>query len=580
MDWRERFEAPVVTKVGIAADRPDRGVVISDVDQRFQAHAWDRSTGELRRVTASDAAVINAAISADGESIYAMVEDEPGREVGHIHRFDFETGDSMDLTPDLESYTAFGLHPTAHGVIAVAGIGGESAVLVIDPDLVRPLVMPTMITDLRSKDGLAAVTMATPGKGMTPMLRLVDLSNGETRAGLSSTRGGPIHDGRVAVAQLKREWLRPGVWDGVTFDQLEVDLPGDVIPVDWWEGTSLLLTQSYRSRVTPFVYHLDTGALSPLATPPGSAHPWSDPVLTGPDTAICVWSDATRPWHLVELSPDGHEVALVIDGQRSFSGPLWEEFTYTSTDDAEIQGWLMRLPGDGPWPTVIYTHGGPSSVAGPIFSPICSAWFDAGFAVASINYRGSTTFGQSFREALTGKIGGPDIDDVVAGWHWLVDHGIADPDKVVKNGYSYGGFLTLQSLGTHPDLWAAGVAGAPIADWAVNYEDSNDMLKSYDLSLFGGPPDDLPDQYRMASPRTYAADFDAPLLISQPATDSRTPLRQVQVFVDDLLAKDKMVDLRVLAGGHAGSGKTQTIEMVESWLDFARPIVGLGEAGD
>ena len=570
----------MVTKVGIASDRPDRGVVITDVDQRFQAHAWDRSTGELTRVTSSDAAVTNAAISADGDSIYAMVEHEPGREVGHIHRFDFDTGDSVDLTPDLDGYSAFGLHPTAHGVIAVAGMGGEPTVLVIEPAAIRPLVMPTMITDLRSEDGVASVTMATPGKGMTPMLRLIDLSSGEIRAVLSSTRGGPIHDGRVAVAQLKQEWLRPGIWDGVTFDQLEVDLPGDVIPVDWWEGSSLLLTQSYRSLITLFVYHLDTGALSPLATPPGSAHPWADPVLTGPDTAICVWSDAKRPWHLVELSPDGHQVALAIEGQKPFPGPLWEEFAYTSTSDAEIQGWLMRPTGDGPWPTVIYTHGGPSSVAGPTFSPICSAWFDAGFAVASINYRGSTTFGQSFRESLTGRIGGPDIDDVVAGWHWLVNNRIADPDKVVKNGYSYGGFLTLQSLGTHPDLWAAGVAGAPIADWAVNYEDSNDMLKSYDLSLFGGPPDDLPDQYRLASPRTYAADFDAPLLISQPATDSRTPLRQVQVFVDDLLAKDKKVDLRVLAGGHAGSGKTQTIEMVESWLDFARPIVGLGEAED
>lgn len=146
--------------------------------------------------------------------------------------------------------------------------------------------------------------------------------------------------------------------------------------------------------------------------------------------------------------------------------------------------------------------------------------------------------------------------------------------------HAYGGFLTLQSLRTHPDLWAAGIAGAPIADWAVNYEDSNDILKSYDLSFFGGPPEELPDRYRQASPRTYVADFDAPLLISQPVTDSRTPLRQVSLLVDDLLAKEKQVDLRILEGGHAGSGETQTIEMMESWLDFARPIVGLGEARD
>lgn len=570
----------MVTRVGIASDRPDRGVVITDVDQRFQAHAWDRTTGTLRSVTASDAAVINAAISNDGQWIYAMVEDVPGTEVGHLHRFGFDGGDPLDLTPDLNGYSAFGLYPTEHGVLASAGVDGESSVLVIESDSVHLAPMPGMITGIHSGPGVAAVTMATPGRGMTPMLRLIDLPSGETRAGLAASRGGPIHRDVVAVAQLENEWMRPGMWDGVTHVPSEVDLPGDVVPVDRWEDETLLLVQSYRSRVIPFLLELHSGALVPLATPPGSAHPGADPVLTGPDTAVCVWSDATRPWHLVELRPNRHELALDIDGQESFPGPQWEEFSFPSTGDAQIQGWIMRPLGEGPWPTVLHTHGGPSSVAGPIFSPICSAWFDTGFAVASINYRGSTTFGQTFREALTGNIGGPDIDDVVAAWHWLVDNLIADPRRVVKNGYSYGGFLTLQSLGTHPDLWAAGIAGAPIADWAVNYEDSNDILKSYDLSLFGGPPEELPDRYRQASPRTYVADFEAPLLISQPATDSRTPLRQVSVFVDDLLAKEKQVDLRILEGGHAGSGKTQTIEMMESWLDFARPIVGLGEAGD
>ncbi len=581
MDWRDRFRAPVVTQVAIAKHDPSRAMVISDRDQRFQAYAWNRSSGDLRPVTASDAAVTTAAVSADGEWIYAMVEDEPGSEIGHLHRFDFDTGESEDLTPGLDNYTAYGLHPTDAGVIAVAGMGGEQVLLVVDPAGTRTLVMPSLVRGtVHSEEGMAAVTLATPGRGLVPVLRLVDLTTGEVHAEMGRTQGGPIHERRVAVARADGDWLRPGFWDGEQLTHIEVDIPGDVTPVDWWEGTSLLLFQSYRARSALFVYDVDNGETTRLATPPGSAHPWADPVLIGSDTAISVWSDATRPWHLVELSPGKHRVALSLEGQEPYPGPQWEEFTFASTGDAEIQGWLMRPEDEGPWPTVLYTHGGPSSVAGPTFSPICSAWFDAGFAVASINYRGSLTFGESFREALTGNIGGPDVDDVVSAWQWLVDEGIADPDRVVKNGYSYGGYLTLQSLGTHPHLWAAGVAGAPIGDWALNYEDSNDILKGYDLSLFGGPPEDLPDHYRRASPRTYAADYEAPILISQPATDSRTPLRQVEAFVRDLLAEDKPVDLRVLDGGHAGSGKAQTIEMVESWLDFATPIVGLVRAGD
>jgi dipeptidyl aminopeptidase/acylaminoacyl peptidase len=192
--------------------------------------------------------------------------------------------------------------------------------------------------------------------------------------------------------------------------------------------------------------------------------------------------------------------------------------------------------------------------------------------VASINYRGSTNFGRYFREALTGRIGGPDIDDVVWAWRWLVDSRIADPDRVVKSGYSYGGYLTLQALGTHPELWVAGVVGAPIADWVISYEDQNDILRGYQLSLFGGPPEDLPEAYAKASPRTYAANYQAPILISQPENDPRTPIRPVQMFVDDLRAHDKTVALQLLRGGHAGSGVEQTIEMMESWLDFAAAV--------
>lgn len=77
-----------------------------------------------------------------------------------------------------------------------------------------------------------------------------------------------------------------------------------------------------------------------------------------------------------------------------------------------------------------------------------------------------------------------------------------------------------------------------------------------------------------SSPRSYVADYRAPLLISQPEGDSRTPIRPVQVFVDELTQNGKDVDLRIMAGGHAGSGISQTIEMMESWLEFGTRVLG------
>jgi len=183
------------------------------------------------------------------------------------------------------------------------------------------------------------------------------------------------------------------------------------------------------------------------------------------------------------------------------------------------------------------------------------------------------TFGDSFREALTGSIGIPDVEDVVAAHRWLVASRVADPQRIIKNGYSYGGYLTLQALGTHPDLWAGGVAGAPIADWTLMYDLSNDILRAYELSLFGGPPSEMPDRYRGASPLTYADDFAAPVFISQPENDTRTPLEPVQVFVDTLEAGGKDVEMHLMRAGHAGAGTDDDIEMMERWLDFADRVM-------
>lgn len=578
MDWRERFRVPAVIYAELARDNLDRGVVITDLNEKYQAYAWDRAEGKIEQVTTAETGVITAAISPAGDFIYVLVEDDPGTEVGHIHRFPFVGGEPEDVTPGLDGYTAYNLEATESGVVALAGLGGKQVLLVVEEDEARVFELPTLPIRLvvAQSEDRAAVTLVTTGRGQVPRLMVMDLSTGEVLAERAETWAGAMHGNLVAVAEVSGDWLRPGLWDGEEFTPLSVDILGDVVPTDWSDdGEVLLLSQTHRAQTALYLYEIASGKATPLASPSGATYPRGEPFLIDSETAFSIWSDASNPWRVLQLGPDAWRVALELEEQHTFPGPQWEEFTFPSTGGAEIQGWLLKPEGEGPWPTVLYTHGGPTSVAGPTFNAIGGAWLDNGFAVASINYRGSTTFGESFREALTGNIGGPDVDDVVAARHWLVETGIADADRIIKNGYSYGGFLTLQSLGTHPDLWAAGVAGAPIADWAVNYEDSNDILRGYDHSLFGGPPEELPDMYHKASPRTYAADFKAPVLISQPEKDSRTPLRQVKIFVDEMKTLGKDIRFEILEGGHPGAGKEQWVSMVESWLDFARPIAGL-----
>lgn len=580
MGWRNRFLEPAVRLAFVAKDRTDRGVIITDKDGVFQAYAWNRAAGSLRQLSDSKTSVLITGISPDGRWIYVMVDDEPGTEVGHLHRIPFEGGESEDLTPGLDPYTTSGLRTSPGGVVSIGGISGAPVILVADERGARSFEMPGIVFDLAlSADGArAAVSGATPGEGLVPTARLIDVADGTVLAVGDRMRAGAIHGDLVAVGAVEGDWIRPGLWNGVTVTPIDVEVEGDVMPIDWSaDGETILLEQTYRARLSLFFYHRSTGEVAGLSTPPGAGQPFAE--LMGSNTALCVWSGISHPGRVFECSSASHRQALVLEGERDFSGVEWEEFTFPSTEGAEIQGWLLRPPGEGPWPTVLFTHGGPTSVANPSFSPLGSAWLDQGFAVASINYRGSTTFGEAFRESLTFRIGGPDVDDVVAARQWLVDQGIADPDRIVKNGYSYGGYLTLQSLGTHPDLWAAGVAGAPIADWTTLYEDENDVLKAVHRSLFGGTPDETAEAHLKASPRTYAPYYEAPLFISTPENDSRTPIRQVELFVDDLRSHGKDVELDLLKGGHAGSSKDQAIAMVEKWLAFGTAVVGLAEEG-
>src|SRR5207249_7839956 len=135
-------------------------------------------------------------------------------------------------------------------------------------------------------------------------------------------------------------------------------------------------------------------------------------------------------------------------------GRPWRSVSFPSSDGTPIQGWLALPEGAGPFPTILETHGGPTAVMMESFDPSCQMWLDHGFAYLTINYRGSTTFGKEFLEKIWGNVGYWEVEDMVAARAWLVGQGITKADQVFLTGWSYGGYLTLQALGTYPALWA------------------------------------------------------------------------------------------------------------------------------
>ncbi len=575
----------------------------SDRPGKMELHAWDVASGELRQVTDRPAGTLFGLISPDGRSVYYL-DDVAGNEAGHFVRVPWEGGRTEDVTPELPPYSSFGAEISRAGNLFVATLIDEGGYGLIAVDLGRAeglgearllhrdtrLFMPPVV----SADGEIAVVGSTERTGK----QHYNLIAFETRTG---ERVGELWDGegtslqagpfapeapRLAGTTDRSGYKRPLVWSPRTGERRDLDvgdLDGDVVPLDWSaDGNRLLLMQTSQARQRLHVYDLKTDELRSLDHPDGSYGFYgADGVYFGGDDEIVAqWTDSTHPSQVIALDAvSGRQTRpLLPAGEAPASRPL-RSVAFASSDGQEIQGWLGVPDGIGPFPTILHTHGGPEAVATQTFSPEAQAWLDHGFAFLTINYRGSITFGREFQQRIWGHLGHWELEDMVAARDWLVREGIADPARIFPSGRSYGGYLTLLALGKRPDLWAGGMAGVAISDWTMLYEDSPET-RGYCAALFGGTPEERPEQYAASSPVTYAEAIQAPLLILQERHDARTPARPIEVYAERLRELGKDLELHWFETGHMGAvNAEQGIAYLDLMLGFAERVLGRQSEG-
>ena len=261
------------------------------------------------------------------------------------------------------------------------------------------------------------------------------------------------------------------------------------------------------------------------------------------------------------------------------SGHPWRPVSFPSSDGVSVQAWLGLPSGadisDGPFPTFLHVHGGPSDAVSNAFDASSQAWLDHGFAYLTVNYRGSTGFGRAFQEKINGDVGHWELEDMLAARRWLIEQGIANLHQVLLEGGSYGGFLTVGTLSQRPELWAGGVAPVAIVVWTMNYEDSSAAMRGWARMIFGGSAQEKSELYRQRSPLTHAAAIQAPLMIVQGRHDSRATPRQMEVFTRRMEELNKEFALIWLDSGH-GTGNTAIAESIqETHLKFAYRALGL-----
>ena len=178
-----------------------------------------------------------------------------------------------------------------------------------------------------------------------------------------------------------------------------------------------------------------------------------------------------------------------------------------------------------PLATVLLVHGGPWSRDEWGYSFDHQLLANRGYAVLSVNFRGSTGFGKDLINAANREYAGKMHDDLIDAVDWAIDEGIADPDRVAIVGSSYGGYATLVGLTFTPEVFACGVEFAGMSNLITDLESTPPYLE-WAVELYAARVGDHRTEEGRAflterSPLTYADRIVRPLLIGQGSNDPR-----------------------------------------------------------
>ena len=154
-----------------------------------------------------------------------------------------------------------------------------------------------------------------------------------------------------------------------------------------------------------------------------------------------------------------------------------------------------------------------------------------GYVVIDMDYRASAGYGRDWRTAIYRHMGKPEVEDMRDGVNWLIENANVDADRVGTYGGSYGGFLTLMSLFTDPDLFASGAAIRLVSDWAY-------YNHGYTSNILNTPEDDA-IAYERSSPIYFAEGLNKPLLINAPMVDDNVFFEDTVRLVQRLIELEK-----------------------------------------
>ncbi|SFR66533.1 Dipeptidyl aminopeptidase/acylaminoacyl peptidase [Agromyces sp. CF514] len=590
-----RFATPVLLTARPVVGTSDLALLIEDQPEGSRARLWraGEAPGELLPFPVG----VGAVLTNDGRWVVDL-DDDGGSEVGALVAIAVDGSETVALTPGREPYVLRGIEPSHDGRSIVATVVDEQGFHVLripaapwgEPQVVYSSPVEAWYGQVSADSALVSVDTTDHNPGIRrARVTVVDSRDGSTVGVLDDLPAGPVRGVRFAgiagdprlLANTERTgFARPVIWDPTTNERVDFELPelrGEVIPLDWHAESGRILALHVEDGLHRLL-EIDesTGAArvvmdgASFADPDvADLHPFQWASYFAPDGTIrAVRSRWHEPRHVIGIDRDGASEVLIAPA------PVPEGVPFTSTmiesaDGTRVQLWLGRPTDREPIGTVLEVHGGPNLVMVDAYNPSAQAWIEAGFAYATLNYRGSVTFGRDFREGFWGVGGDREIEDVDAAIAFLRSQGLGDPATTFITGASYGGHLTLLSVGRLPDRFRGGLAHVAVADWSAAIAAMNPAVRSVWSSWV---PPEMVEHFSAVS---YLDDVTASVWINQGSVDTRTPIIGVQSYVDRLGARGGDVVLDIFTGGHEPTGLAMLEHDQRRMTDLAlRAIAG------
>ena len=269
---------------------------------------------------------------------------------------------------------------------------------------------------------------------------------------------------------------------------------------------------------------------------------------------IYVGGDRTRGsyWHYNALTDEAKKIADLAPWIKSDEMNAMHPVCYTTRDGLQIEAYLTLPDGLTPdtakqLPVVVNPHGGPWARDCWGYSSEVQFLSNRGYAVFQMNFRGSTGYGRHFLEASYKQWGLKMQDDITDGVKWLIEQGIANPNRIAIYGGSYGGYATLAGLTFTPDLYACGIDYVGVSNLFTFMQTIPPYWRPMLEMMYEqvGHPEHDADQLAATSPALHADKIRVPLFVAQGANDPRVNKAESDQMIEALRQRGVVVEYMV-----------------------------------